>query len=140
MRPNPYKTSPAGLNAMNTLDDHAGSVSVEPSLVELARLRASQINGCVYCVGLHSKGAREAGVAAEAIEQVAVWRLSESFSDRERAALAWAEAITLVAQDKVPDALFSEVREHLTDEELVNLAYVVVTINAWNRLQVAFRL
>lgn len=138
-RPNPYKTSPTGYEAINVLDSHANGVALEASLVELARLRASQLNGCAYCIGLHAKGAVEAGVPDEKVHLVAGWRLSDEFSERERAALAWAEAVTLVAEDKVPDAVYAEVSRHLSESEIVDLAYVLVAINAWNRLQVAFR-
>lgn len=140
MRPNPYKTSAAGLQALNTLDAHANGVQLEASLVELARLRASQINGCVYCIGLHSGQALEAGVPLEKLQLLPAWRLAEAFSERERATLAWAEALTLVADQRVPDELYEEVSRHLSERELVDLAYVLVAINAWNRMQVAFRL
>lgn len=140
MRPNPYKTSPAGLEALNVLDAHASAVELEASLVELARLRASQINGCVYCIGLHSAGAQEAGVPLEKLQLLSAWRLADVYSDRERAALAWTEAVTLIADRRAPDEAYQEARLHLSERELVDLAYVLVAINAWNRMQVAFRL
>lgn len=116
--------------------NHSG---LDERLLELVRLRSSQINGCAYCVDMHSKNLRADGEKNERIDGVAVWRETPFYSERERAALEWAEAVTLVAVDHVPDAVFDRVRKHFPDEELVNLTLAVAMINTWNRFGVAFR-
>src|SRR5262249_37279975 len=115
------------------------SSKLEPSLIELVKMRASQINGCAYCIDMHSKDARAEGESEQRLYALNAWRETPFFTDRERAALAWTESVTLVAQDHVPDAIFEEVRQRFSEEELVNLTMAVVTINGWNRLCVAFR-
>jgi AhpD family alkylhydroperoxidase len=115
------------------------SSKLEPSLLELVKMRASQINGCAYCLDMHSKDARAAGETEQRLYTLNAWRETPFFTDRERAALAWAEAVTLVADSHVPDAVFEEARQHFSDEELANLTLAIVTINGWNRLSVAFR-
>src|SRR5262249_50151105 len=112
---------------------------LEKPLVELVRLRASQINGCAYCIDLHSADARKAGEDERRLATVSVWRETPFFSERERAALAWTEAVTLVSQDHVPDAVWEAVRPHFTDAELVDLTLLISTINAWNRFAISFR-
>jgi AhpD family alkylhydroperoxidase len=102
-------------------------------------MRASQINGCAYCLDMHSKDARAAGETEQRLYTLDAWRETPFFTDRERAALAWTEALTLVSQTHVPDAVFEEVRPHFSDEELANLSLAVVAINGWNRLMIAFR-
>jgi len=116
--------------------NHSG---LDERLQELVKLRSSQINGCAYCVDMHSKNLRAEGEKNERIDGVAVWRETPFYSERERAALEWAEAVTLVAVDHVPDAVFESVRQHFSDEELVNLTLAVAMINTWNRFGVAFR-
>ena len=102
-------------------------------------MRASQINGCAYCLDMHSKDARANGETEQRLYALNAWRETPFFTDRERAALAWTEAVTLVSQDHVPDSVYDEVRQRFTDEELVNLTLAVATINAWNRLTISFR-
>jgi AhpD family alkylhydroperoxidase len=132
--------SPAAYQAMLSLETFLRrSSKLEPSLLELVKMRASQINGCAYCLDMHSKDARAAGETEQRLYALNAWRETPFYTDRERAALAWTEALTLVAQDHVPDAVFEEARQHFTDEELVNLSLAVVTINGWNRLAIAFR-
>ena len=134
------KASPAAYHAMLALEMSVRKSSkLEPSLIELVRMRASQINGCAYCLDMHSKDARAAGESEQRLYALNAWRETPFFNDRERAALAWTEAVTLVAEGHVPDAVFEEVRPHFSDEELVSLTMAVVTINAWNRLSIAFR-
>jgi AhpD family alkylhydroperoxidase len=121
------------------LEHHIGKSALEKPLMELVRLRASQINGCAYCVDLHSSDARKACESERRLAAIVVWRETPFFSDRERAALDWAEALTLVAQTHVPDAVWERVKPHFTPEELVDLTLLVTTINAWNRFAIAFR-
>ena len=116
--------------------NHSG---LDERLLELVRLRSSQINGCAYCVDMHAKNLRADGEINERIDGVVAWRETPFYSERERAALEWAEAITLVAVDHVPDEVFQRVRQHFSDEELVNLTLAVSMINTWSRFGVAFR-
>jgi AhpD family alkylhydroperoxidase len=138
-RLNFYKAAPEAMKAMAALEQQIARSGLERPLVELVRLRASQINGCAYCVDLHSSDARKAGESERRLAALVVWREAPFFSERERAALEWAEAVTLVAQTHVPDAVWSQVQPHFTPEELVNLTLLVSTINAWNRFAIAFR-
>ncbi|CAG9164440.1 carboxymuconolactone decarboxylase family protein [Cupriavidus pampae] len=134
-----YKASPAAIKAMMGLEDRIGNSELEPSLVELVRLRASQINGCAYCIDLHTRDARKAGEDDRRLATLSVWHETPFFSERERAALAWTEAVTLVSQDHVPDAVWEAVHPHFTEAEIVDLTLLVVTINAWNRFAISFR-
>jgi AhpD family alkylhydroperoxidase len=127
------------MKAMGALEQRIARSGLERPLVELVRLRASQINGCAYCIDLHSTDARQAGEDARRLATLAVWQEVPFFSDRERAALAWTEALTRVADTHVPDAAWEQVRPHFTPEELVDLTLLVGTINAWNRFGIAFR-
>ena len=108
-------------------------------MLELVKLRASQINGCATCLDMHFKDARARGESEQRIYLLDAWRESPFFSERERAALAWTEAVTLVAESRVPDAVYEEVRRQFSDDELLALTMAVITINAWNRLNVALR-
>ena len=110
---------------------------LEPSLVELVKMRASQMNGCAFCIDMHSKDARAEGETEQRLYALNAWRETPFYTDRERAALAWAEAVTKIAEG-VPDAVFEEARKHFSEQELVNLTMAVVTINGWNRLSIAF--
>ena len=138
-RLNFYKAAPEAMKAMGALEQQIARSGLEKPLVELVRLRASQINGCAYCVDMHSSDARKAGETERRLAAVVVWRETPFFSERERAALEWTEAVTLVAQARVPDAVWDQVKPHFTPEELVNLTLLVSTINAWNRFAIAFR-
>jgi len=131
--------APGVMRAMAQLDAYVSNCGLEPSLRELVKLRASQINGCAYCVDMHSHDARALGETEQRLYSLPTWRESPFYSDRERAALAWTEALTLVAVDHVPDAVFEQVRPHFTDDELANLTLAIGTINAWNRFGVGFR-
>jgi AhpD family alkylhydroperoxidase len=134
------KAAPAAYHALLTLENHVRKSSgLEPSLLELIKMRASQINGCAYCLDMHSKDARANGETEQRLYALNAWRETPFYTDRERAALAWTESVTLVSQDHVPDHVFDEARRHFTDEELVNLTLAVCTINAWNRLAISFR-
>jgi AhpD family alkylhydroperoxidase len=134
------KVSPAALHAMLGLETFVRKSSkLEPSLIELVKVRASQINGCAYCIDMHSKDARAAGESEQRLYALSAWRETPFFTDRERAALAWTEAVTLIADGHVPDELYDDVRQRFSEEELVNLTMALVTINGWNRLAIAFR-
>ncbi len=124
--------------------DHAATkqldkVEFDPPLRELVRIRASQINGCAYCIDMHTKDARALGESEQRIYLLNAWRESPFYSDRERAALEWAEAVTLIAGSHVPDDVYARVSKQFSPEELVNLSVAVATINSWNRLAIPFR-
>ncbi len=133
------KTSPGALQAMYALERFVRQSGLEPGLLELVKLRASQINGCTYCVDMHTKDARAHGETEQRLYAVVVWREAPFFTDRERAALAWTEAVTLVSRDQVPDEVFELVRKHFSEKELVDLTMAIVAINGWNRLAISFR-
>ena len=131
------KTSPDGLMAMLGLERHVRKSELEADLLELVRLRASQMNGCAYCIDMHTKDARVAGETEQRLHGVVAWRETPYYTDRERAALAWAEEVTGIGDGGVSDETFTSVREHFSEEELVDLTLAVVAINGWNRLAVA---
>ena len=134
------KVAPGAFHAMLALEEYVRKSSrLEPSLLELVRMRASQINGCAYCLDMHSKDARANGETEQRLYALNAWRETPFFTDRERAALAWTEAVTLVSQDHVPDSVYEEVRQRFSEEELVNLTLAISTINSWNRLSISFR-
>jgi AhpD family alkylhydroperoxidase len=134
------KAVPAAYGAMRDLEMYVRkSSNLEPSLLELVKMRASQINGCAFCIDMHSIDARAQGESEQRLYALNAWRETPFFSGRERAALAWAEAVTLVNQGHVPDQIFAEAREYFSEEELVNLTMAIIAINGWNRWSVAFR-
>lgn len=138
-RLNFYKVSPEGTKSMIALEERIGKSSIEKPLAELVRLRASQINGCAFCVDMHTTDARKGGETERRLATVTVWRETPFFTERERAALEWTEALTLVSQNHVPDEVWERVKPHFTDEEIADLTMLVVTINGWNRIAIAFR-
>src|SRR5262249_10900585 len=125
--------------SMLQLSKAAESSGLEQSLLELVRTRASQINGCAYCIDMHAKDARARGETEQRLYGLSAWRETPYYSERERAALEWTEAITRIADTHVPDDVYEEVRRHFDEDQLVSLAFAVVVINAWNRLAVSFR-
>jgi AhpD family alkylhydroperoxidase len=127
------------MSAMGGLELYLAQSGLERSLIELMKTRVSQLNGCAYCIDMHTKDARARGVSEQRLYLLGAWRESPVYSVRERAALAWTEAVTLVAESRVPDAVYEEARRQFTDDELLALTMEVVTINAWNRLNVALR-
>jgi AhpD family alkylhydroperoxidase len=139
MRIDYWKTTPEALKAMMGLQKYILRSSLEPKLVKLVELRASLINGCAYCVDMHSKDSRILGESEQRLYAVPVWRETPFFTDRERAALAWTEVVTDVGRTGVPDSAYDEVRAEFSEAETVELTMVIVTINGWNRLSVAFR-
>ena len=130
---------PAALSAMASLEEAVGQSSLEPELLEVIKLRASQINGCAYCVDMHTKDARAMGEDEQRLHLVAVWREAPCFSDRERAALAWCESLTLLPDTGAPDDTYEAVASVLSPEEVVALTLAVVAINGWNRFAVGLR-
>ncbi len=134
-----YKASPNAIKSLLGLEEHIAKSGLEKPLIELVRLRASQINGCAYCVDLHAIDAGKAGESERRLATLCVWREVPFFSERERAAFEWTEAVTQVAQTHVPDAVWEAVRPHFTDVELADLTLLISTINAWNRFAIAFR-
>ena len=133
------RVAPEAYEAMRALEAYVKSTGLERPLLELIRLRASYVNGCAYCVDMHTKDARAAGETEQRLFAVPVWRETPFFSPRERAGLAWAEAVTELPPGGVSDELYHEARSHFSELELVQLTMAVVAINGWNRLAVAFR-
>jgi AhpD family alkylhydroperoxidase len=132
--------APEGVAALSTLEHYLNAgARLEPVLLELVRLRASLLNGCEYCVGLHTAELRKHHEPESRIEAVASWRTGTAFTERERAALRWAEVITNIQEGHAEDAEFAAVREHFSDIEVVNLTLAIASINAWNRMAIAFR-
>jgi AhpD family alkylhydroperoxidase len=133
------KVAPDAYKAMREFTGYIATTGLPRDLIELVEIRASQINGCAFCLQMHTKMARERGLSDDKITLLPAWREAPVYSARERAALAWTEAVTLVAEDHVPDAVYEEARSAFGEEELVKLTMVVNIINSWNRLMVAFR-
>lgn len=134
-----FRAGPDAMKAMAGLDQQIARSGREKSLVELVRLRASQINGCAYCIDLHTADARKASEGERRLATVAVWRETPFFNDRERAALEWAESVTRVADTCVPDDVWERVKHRFAPAEIVDLTLLVNTINAWNPFAIAFR-
>jgi len=139
-RLNFYKAGPDAIKAMRGLDTHIAQSGLEKPLIHLVKLRASQINGCAFCVDKHTADARKEGESERRLATAIVWREAPLFSDRERAALEWTETLTRVEQTHVPDEVWERVKPHFTPEELVDLTLLVATINSWNRFAIGFRL
>ena len=136
----PHKASPQAYQAMMGLETFVSKSSkLDPSLLELVKMRTSQINGCAYCLDMHSKDARAEGETEQRIYALSAWEETPFFTDRERAALALTEAITLIGEGHVPDAVYEKARNCFSEEELVNLTLAIITINGWNRLAITFR-
>ena len=133
------KVVPGAYQAMAQLERYVRNCGLEDSLLELIKIRASQINGCAFCLDMHTKDARAAGESEQRIYLLSAWREAPFYSERERAALEWTEALTLIADNHVPDELYERVKSHFSDEELVNLTLAVNTINSWNRFAISFR-
>ena len=136
----PYsKIAPDGVANLGNLEKYIKSTGLEPELVELVKLRASQINGCAYCIDMHTKDARSLGESEQRLYGVIAWRETPFYTERERAALAWTEAVTKISEDQVPDEVYDQVRKHFSEKELVDLTLAVIAINSWNRLAISFR-
>lgn len=133
------KVSPAAYRAQLGLEEFVHKSGLEPNLLELVKIRASQLNRCAYCLDMHTKDARTAGETEQRIYLLSAWGESPFYSERERAALEWTETLTLLAEHGAPDDVFERVRKHFSEEEMVNLTMAIVAINGWNRLEVGFR-
>jgi AhpD family alkylhydroperoxidase len=133
------KASALVLPAMMALQKAANSTGLEPALIELVKLRASQINTCAFCIDMHFNQARAAGEKEERLVLLAAWEELDYYTPRERAALRWTEALTRLSTEHVPDAVFEEVRAQFSEEEMANLTLAIVAINGWNRFSVGFR-
>jgi AhpD family alkylhydroperoxidase len=138
-RLNPFAAAPAPMQAWLDFGKHILASGLEPSLMELVKIRASQINGCALCLHMHTTEARKQGETEERIYLLDAWRESPLYSERERAALAWTEALTLVAETRAPDDVYQALQAQFTEEEQVTLTLLIVAINGWNRVQVGFR-
>jgi len=127
------------MKAVVALETYVQGSGLEPTMIELIKMRASQINGCAYCLHMHARDARAKGESEERLYLLDAWRESPLYTDRERAALAWTEAVTLVSQTRVPDEVYEAVLSQFSEEELVKLTVAVAAINAWNRIAISFR-
>jgi AhpD family alkylhydroperoxidase len=134
------KAAPDGaIQAMLGLEGYVRASGLEHSLLELIKTRASQLNGCAYCIDMHTKDARAQGETEQRLYALSAWRETPFFSDRERAALEWTESLTLISETHVPDDVYERARQHFSEAELVNLTLAVVVINGWNRIAISFR-
>lgn len=139
MRIDYQRTFPAALKAMLGLEEAGRESTLEPALRELVKMRASQLNGCAYCLDMHSKDARAMGEEEQRLYLLDAWREAPCYSDRERAALAWCEALTLISQTGAPDDAYAEVAAQFDEEEIVALTLAIVAINGWNRFAIGLR-
>lgn len=134
-----YTANPDAMKAMIALEVAVGKLGLEPSLVELIKLRSSQINGCAFCVDMHTSDMRKAGETERRLSGLVVWEETPFFTARERAALAWTEALTRIADTHAPDAVYAELAEHFNASEMVAVTLAINAINGWNRLAIGFR-
>jgi AhpD family alkylhydroperoxidase len=133
------KFAQPAVKALLDLEKYLKGCGLEESLIHLIKMRASQINGCAYCIDMHSKDARSLGETEQRLYELNAWRETPFYTERERAALAWTESLTLVAETHVPDDVYEEVRKQFNEKEIVDLTHAVAAINAWNRLAIAMR-
>ena len=138
-RLDPWKVAPELMNAVLGMEKAAANSGLEHSLYELVKTRASQINGCAYCLHMHTRDARKAGESEQRLYLLSAWRESSYYTQRERAALAWTEALTEVSRTGAPDAVYEEVCQHFDEKERVALTLAITTINVWNRIAIGFR-
>src|SRR5580704_17285987 len=137
-RLNPYEIAPGAYQALAAMQSYSTEHGLEPKLMELMKTRASQINGCAFCLAMHTRDARKLGETEDRLHLLNAWEEVSIYNERERAALAWTEAVTLVADSHVPDAAFAAARKVFSEQELVDLTMAIVAINAWNRMSIAF--
>ena len=138
-RLNYRNVAPGALKTMLDIEAYLAKCGLERPLIHLVKMRASQINGCAYCLDMHSKDARAEGETEQRLYALDAWRETPFYSARERAALAWTEAVTLIAQTHAPDDVYREVRSQFSEQELADLTLAIVAINGWNRLAISFR-
>lgn len=139
-RLNFYKASPAGTKLMIDMEKYLGECGLEASLLHLVKMRASQINGCAYCLDMHSHDARKIGETEQRLYVLDAWRETPLFSARERAALAWTEALTLISHTHAPDDVYAEAKAQFSDAEFASLTLLIGTINTWNRIAIGTRM
>jgi AhpD family alkylhydroperoxidase len=135
---NYYEVDQNAIKGMKELERYVKGSEIESSLIELVKIRASQINQCAYCIDMHTKDAREAGEEEQRIYGLNAWSETPFYSRREQAALAWTEALTRISENEITDEFFKEIREHFTEQEMVILTTAIVAINGWNRLAIGF--
>ncbi|HOF21837.1 MAG TPA: carboxymuconolactone decarboxylase family protein [Bacteroidales bacterium] len=133
------KTAPGALKGMLELEKYVHGSGLERSLYELVKTRASQINGCAYCIDMHTKDARRAGETEQRLYALSAWRETPFYTQRERAALAWTEALTRISENEISDSLYKATMEYFSEEEIVALTMAIIAINGWNRLAISFR-
>ena len=133
------KVAPGVSQAMSQLERQVRESGLEAPLLELVKTRASQINGCAFCLDMHTKDARAHGETEQRLYALSAWRETPFYSERERAALAWTEAVTLVSETHVPDDVYEQARKQFSEQELANLTLAIIAINGWNRLAISFR-
>lgn len=138
-RLNANEVAPEAMRAMGALEAYVKRCGLEPGLIELVKMRVSQINGCAFCLDMHSRDARLHGETEQRLYLLNAWRESPLYTERERAALAWTEALTLIADTHAPDADYAAVLAQFSEAEIVKLSLLIATINAWNRLAIGFR-
>ena len=139
-RLNYREASPAAFNAMLALSKYATDAGLEPGLVNLVFMRASQINGCAFCLNMHTKDLKAAGEDTQRLILLPVWKEAAGvYTERERAALGWTEAITLIAETHVPEEVYASAKKQFTEKELTDLTIAIIAINGWNRLNIAFK-
>lgn len=138
-RMNYFQAAPESIKALLALETQITTSGLEQSLIELVKTRASQINGCAYCINMHTQDARKHGETEARLYLLNAWREAPVYTERERAALAWTEAVTLISESRAPDELYQAVRAQFSETETVNLTMLIATINAWNRLAISFR-
>jgi AhpD family alkylhydroperoxidase len=138
-RLNPYKASPEVMKAVEALETAIVGSGLDHALIELVKTRASQINGCAFCIHMHTRDARAHGETEERLYLLDAWRESPLYTEKERAALAWTEALTLISETHAPDADYEELRRHFDETEAVNLTALIGMINTWNRIAIGFR-
>ncbi len=138
-RLNYRKAAPQGIAALRGLQDYVENSGLEHTLLELVKTRASQLNGCAYCLDMHTKDARAAGESEQRLYALPAWRETPFFNARERAALAWAEAVTRIDPERIDDQLYATLGAHFNEKEIVDLTLAIVAINGWNRLAIPFR-
>ncbi|MFL5327328.1 MAG: carboxymuconolactone decarboxylase family protein [Gemmataceae bacterium] len=134
-----WKVAPGSFKAMSSLETYLRESGFDKTLLHMVKLRASQINGCAYCIDMHWKDARAAGESEPRLYGLNAWREASYYIDRERAALAWTEALTNITDGHAPDAIYDKVRGHFSEKELADLTWAIAAINAWNRVAIAFR-
>ena len=133
------KVAPQAIKGMLDLEKYVHNSGLEQALYELVKTRASQINGCAYCIDMHTKNAREAGETEQRLYGLSAWREAPFYTEKERAALDWTEALTRISENDVPDSLYEATRKYFNEEEIIALTMAIIAINGWNRLAISFR-